>query len=505
MLRRLTALSLRRPRVVILTWVLAMIVGFGAAGMLFSSLDGDLDSPQSFESEQVWNRLHELAPSGSSIAAIVEGADVPESTIRALEAVPGVASVQAGPSADGEAVGIGVELAPGLSDGEEEDAAEAVEATVRAIDAPKVLVGGELLIDQEFSERAEKDAQRAELLSLPIALLVMAIVFGGIVAAGMPLAIAFAGVFSTMVALGVVASVMDVSLYALNVVIMLGIGLGIDYGLLMVSRFREERGAGFEIPDAVQRTMASSGRTVLFSAATVAAALSSLFVFPDATMRSLGIAGITVVLACMAAALTLMPALLGRFGHRLGVAQPASDHGWFARLAQLIQRRAALVAVVVSLFLLLLASPFLNARFDNLDVKSLPKSSETRQVAEAIDARFPGVTQEPVWIVADVAPDDPDRARVRRRCARARRRARRGGQRHLAGHGDGDRSLGRRARPTARSPSGWSVKLADSRRRSASRSAATRPRPSTTATDSRRASRGRSRSSSSRRSCCCSS
>jgi RND superfamily putative drug exporter len=336
----------------------------------------------------------------------VQGAPVPDATIAALEAVPHVASVQHGPSADGEVVAIGVQLDPNLSDEAESTAVDAVEPILRGIDAPEVLVGGELLVDREFSERAEQDAQRAELISLPIALIVMAIVFGGVVAAGLPLAIAFAGVFATMVALGVVASLTDVSLYALNVVIMLGIGLGIDYGLLMISRFREERGAGFETPEAVRRTMATSGRTVLFSAATVAAALSSLFVFPGATMRSLGIAGIGVVLACMAAAVTLMPALLGRFGHRLGVAAPASDHGWFARVAQLIQRRAALVAVVVSLFLIVLAAPFLNARFDNLDVKSLPKSSETRQVAEAIDARFPGVTQEPVWIVADIAADD---------------------------------------------------------------------------------------------------
>ena len=139
-----------------------------------------------------------------------------------------------------------MQLAPNLSDEAESRAVDAVEPILRGIDAPKVLVGGELLVDREFSERAEKDAQRAELISLPIALIVMAIVFGGVVAAGLPLAIAFAGVFATMVALGIVASVTDVSLYALNVVIMLGIGLGIDYGLLMISRFREERGAGFD-------------------------------------------------------------------------------------------------------------------------------------------------------------------------------------------------------------------------------------------------------------------
>jgi RND superfamily putative drug exporter len=406
-LRRTTSLALRRPRLVLLTWVVIAVLGIVATGALFSSLDTDLNSPASFESEQVGHRLDQLDPHGGSVAAIVEGAQVPDATIAKLQAVRGVASVQHGPSSDGAAIGIGVELRPNLSDGAENDAVATVASTLRGIDAPKVLVGGELLVDREFSDRAEKDAQRAELISLPIAIIVMAIVFGGIVAASLPLALAFGGVFATMIALGLVASVTDVSLYALNVVMMLGIGLGIDYGLLMVSRFREERGAGYEIPDAVRRTMASSGRTVVFSACTVAAALSSLLVFQDATMRSLGIAGITVVLACMIAALTLLPALLGRFGHRLGTATKAADEGFFARLARLISRRAGLVVVLVSLVLLTLAAPFLSARFDKLDVRALPKSSETRQVAEAVDQRFPGVTQEPVWAIAYVDRDDP--------------------------------------------------------------------------------------------------
>jgi RND superfamily putative drug exporter len=407
MLRRLTAIALRRPRTVIAAWALVTILGFASAGVLFSSLDADLDGPASFESEQVNARLDELDPSGGEIVAIVEGAAVSDATITELEAAPNVATVQHGPSDDGEATGIGVQLAPNMSDGAEEDTVSAVTSILRRIDAPNVLVGGELLVDEEFSTRAEKDAQRAELLSLPIALVVMTIVFGGVIAAGLPLAIAFSGVAATMIGLGVVASLTDVSLYALNVVIMLGIGLGIDYGLLMVSRFREERGAGHDVAGAVRRTMATSGRTVVFSALTVAASLSSLFVFEDATMRSLGIAGIAVVLACMAAGLTLLPALLGRFGHRLGAASAPSDHGWFARLARLIHRRAGFVVVLTAAFLALLAAPFLNARFDNLDVRSLPRSSETRQVAEAIDQRFGGVTQEPVWVVADVDPDDP--------------------------------------------------------------------------------------------------
>ncbi len=123
MLQRLASVSLRRPRLVIGSWVLVMIAGFAATGMLFSSLDGDLDSPSSYESEQVWQRLDELAPSGASMAAIVEGGQVSDAKVRELEGIDGVESVQAGPSADGEVVGVGIELAGNLSDGEEEETA----------------------------------------------------------------------------------------------------------------------------------------------------------------------------------------------------------------------------------------------------------------------------------------------------------------------------------------------------------------------------------------------
>jgi RND superfamily putative drug exporter len=235
----------------------------------------------------------------------------------------------------------------------------------------------------------------------------MALVLGSALAAGLPLAVALSGVGATSLALVGVSALTDVSLYAVNVTLMLGLGLGIDYGLLVISRFREERGAGHDVPGAVRRTMATAGRTVVFSAATVAVALLALVVFPDPTIRSLAYGGIGVVLATMAAALTLLPALLSRFGHRLSPRAPASSHGAFARLARLVQRRAVPVVVVVGAGLIVLGLPFANARFDDIGVHALPESSETRQVAEAIDARFPQVTAEPVVAVADADPDAP--------------------------------------------------------------------------------------------------
>jgi RND superfamily putative drug exporter len=407
MLDRLSSLAIRAPRRTVAVWLAVLVLGLGAAGALFSTLDADLDGAASFESERVGERLARMDPGGGEVVAVVDGAPVGDEVLDAVRARPGVAAVNALPSADGEATAIAVELAPGLGDGEEEDLVAAVAGDLRAIDAPEVLVGGELLLDEEVATLAEQDAQRGEMISLPVALVVMALVLGSALAAGLPLAVALSGVGATSLALVGVSALTDVSLYAVNVTLMLGLGLGIDYGLLVISRFREERGAGHDVPGAVRRTMATAGRTVVFSAATVAVALLALVVFPDPTIRSLAYGGIGVVLATMAAALTLLPALLSRFGHRLSPRAPASSHGAFARLARLVQRRAVPVVVVVGAGLIVLGLPFANARFDDIGVHALPESSETRQVAEAIDARFPQVTAEPVVAVADADPDAP--------------------------------------------------------------------------------------------------
>src|SRR5215207_9355887 len=153
MLNRLSSIALRAPRRVVAAWAVVFVLGLGAAGMLFSSLDADLDGASGFESERVAEGLGELDPGGGEVVGIVDGAPV----------APVV-----------------VERAGGLDDQEEEDAVEAASAELRAIDAPEVLVGGELLLDDEIAELAERDAQRAEMLSLPVALVVMAVVFGGV-------------------------------------------------------------------------------------------------------------------------------------------------------------------------------------------------------------------------------------------------------------------------------------------------------------------------------------
>ena len=407
MLQTLSSLAVRSPRRIVLAWLAVVVLGVVAAGVLFSDLEADLDAPRHRESERVNRELDRLDPGGDEVIAVAEVDPLPAGVTDGLAAIPGVAGVRSLPSDAGDATAIAVEIDPHLHGDRFDRTVGDVTAALRDIEAPRVVVGGETLLDEEIGDLAERDAQRAEALSLPAALVVMALVLGGVLAAGMPVSIALGGVGATMLGLFGLSMVTDVPVYAVNVATMLGIGLGIDYGLLMVSRFREEQGAGRSGPEAVARTMATAGRTVVFSACTVAVALSGLLVFDDPTIRALALAGMGVVLACMAAALTLLPALLARFGRRLGPARPAGPHGAFARLARTIQRRPVPVVLAVSAGLVLLAAPFVNARFDDTGVRSLPRSSETRQVAEAIDTRFSAITAEPVVALADADPDAP--------------------------------------------------------------------------------------------------
>jgi len=175
-----------------------------------------------------------------------------------------------------------------------------------------------------------------------------------------------------------------------NIITMLGLGLAVDYALLIVSRFREERAANPDVEVALLQTFVTAGRTVAFSGLTVAASLAGLLVFPDDFLRSMGLAGLAVVLLDMVAALTLLPALLSLLGHRVrpGRQSPGEGRvvGWLVRAVR--GRRAIAVIVVVAPLLALAALPFLSVRFADPDARSLPRSTESRQIAEAISGRF---------------------------------------------------------------------------------------------------------------------
>jgi putative drug exporter of the RND superfamily len=301
-----------------------------------------------------------------------------------------------------------VELETGMPGGGFDRAVDRVGERLRAVDAPRVLVGGDEIAREEFQDQAQEDLERGETLALPVMLVLLLLVFRGFVAAVTPLLVAVLAVAGALLILLGVSHVADISAYSVNVITMLGLGLAVDYSLLVISRFREERAAGLELPEAIERTLATAGRTVAFSGLTVAAALCGLLAFAEPFLRSLAWGGIGVVLVAMVAAVTLVPALLGLWGRRIrpGPA-PATDRGVFYRLSRVVQRAAPVIVVAVAALLVLLAVPFRHARLENSGLESLPRSSASRQLFDTVDARFAGGGTDPIVVVVESVPGSP--------------------------------------------------------------------------------------------------
>ncbi len=430
MFQKLGRFTYRRRRWIAAIWLVIFVGGIAMGGTAMKRLSSDMHGGNDAESQQVAERLRDLDPNGGRVVAIVDGASVDSPHVKS-EVQAAAAELRARPDVkvvydyystgmpalvakDGQASLVAVELSKPADRNAGKATTDAVTERLRHIDAPTVKVGGDALLGAEFEHAAEKDLSKGESAALPIAMVAMIVIFGGVVAAGLPLIIAFVAVASCMFVLLAATGFTEVSVFAINVISMLGLGLGIDYGLLLVSRFKEERGAGREIPEAVERTVATAGMTVAFSGLTVATALAGLFAFDNPTFRSFGIAGIGVVTMSMAAALTLLPALLGLWGKRIKPAKAPKgvggdrDHGYFARLARIVQKRAVAVVAVVGIALAALAVPFLSARFQASDARSLPRSSETRAVALTMAERFPAVGAEPVKVIADADASSPE-------------------------------------------------------------------------------------------------
>jgi RND superfamily putative drug exporter len=416
----------RRRVPVALAWLVLLGVGLGVGGEVFGRLGTGSGLRDDAESVVVADLLSRVAGGGSPITGLVDGRQAGDPVFRAeiddaaddLEAIPGVGRVT-GPFIEGEpvpglvardggAVLVRVELEAGLRGRDHQQAVERVAGRLRAIDAPRVLVGGEERAREEFQERAQEDLERGEALALPVMLALLLLVFRGVVAAVTPLLVAVVAVAGALLILLGVSEVADISAYSVNVVTMLGLGLAVDYSLLVISRFREERAAGLELPAAIERTLATAGRTVAFSGLTVAAALCGLLAFAEPFLRSLAWGGIGVVLVAMVAAVTLVPALLGIWGRRIRSGRAArSDQGVFYRLSRLVQRSAPVIVVVVAAVLVLLALPFRHARLENSGLESLPRSSESRQLFDTVRTRFQSGGTDPVVVVVESAPGSP--------------------------------------------------------------------------------------------------
>ena len=266
-------------------------------------------------------------------------------------------------------------------------------------------VGGFTPTEAAINHEVTSDIGRAEGLSMPVLLVLLLIIFGGLAAASLPLAIGGVAILGSFTALRLLTLATPVSIYSINITTILGLGLAIDYGLFVVGRFREELRRSGSTEAALARTMATAGRTVAVSGTTVAVALASLMLFPEVFLRSMGYGGVATVLVDMLAALTVLPALLAVLGPlvnalrvRRSAGRPRASEtsgGWY-RLAHSVMRRPVAYAAVIVVVLLALGAPFLRVVWGGTDARVLPATAQPRIVAEALARDFPGNPTAPI-------------------------------------------------------------------------------------------------------------
>ncbi len=277
-----------------------------------------------------------------------------------------------------------------------------------------VTTGGETAINVDLRREVGESLAIAESIAVPVTMVLLILAFGSLVSAMLPLAIGGIAIVGTFAELAVLGTLTDVSVFTINLTTAMGLGLAIDYALLLVSRFREQLHRGATVEEAVVTTVATAGRTIIFSAAAVAAALSSLLVFPQFFLRSFAYAGIGVVAIAALAAIVVVPALLavlgpkvdkGRLFARRGRAAHGPESPFWGRLASAVMRRPVLAALPVVAALLLAASPLTGIEFASPDQKVLPTTADSRVVADTVRDSFPSGRTSVVDIVADGQPD----------------------------------------------------------------------------------------------------
>ncbi|MDX3616791.1 MMPL family transporter [Streptomyces europaeiscabiei] len=284
----------------------------------------------------------------------------------------------------------------------------------------EVKVGGILAVRHEMQTIIQEDLLRAEMIALPVTLVLLVMVFGSAVAALLPLGVGIVAILGTNAILRGLTEVTDVSVFALNLTTAMGLGLAIDYALFIVRRFREELATGADSLTAVATTLRTAGRTVLFSALTVAVSLAAMMVFPQYFLKSFAYAGIAVVLLAAAAALILLPAALVLLGERVnawdlrklfkrrktsdteGSDSPVAEDGaaW-GRMAALVMRRAPYFAIATTAGLVLLGLPFLGVKFGTADDRQLPSTAESHVVQQHLRDGFPGTPGGGLAVLAE--------------------------------------------------------------------------------------------------------
>ena len=273
-----------------------------------------------------------------------------------------------------------------------------------AVPGTTVQLAGSVVLADTTSTLSTEDLAKAEIISLPVVLILLLFLFGSLVAASLPVLVGGAAVLGSLGILHAIAGVHEVNSFAVNVASLLGLGMAIDYGLFMVGRFREEQSAGRTPAEAVRRTVATAGRTVVFSATLLMIALAGLLLFPQGFLKSLAYGGLAAVGLAALLSLTLLPALLAILGPRvdkLPIKLPGrgKEGTFWGRLAAAVLRRPVVVALPILAGLIVLAAPIAGVRFGEADERTLPAGNSARQAIEALKADYPQLSSNGLPIV----------------------------------------------------------------------------------------------------------
>jgi len=416
-----------RPKRTLAAWLVAVLVSFVVIGLLLGDAltsDGDVTSnPESKQAEALIHESFPPKPTASEIIVVRSErhtvADAAfEATVLALskraDALPAVAETQSYFASDEESLvskDRHATMVPVITRGDDVIPLVELVQSVDGRDGFQVSITGSLTADADFEKLSEEDLQKGELfIGLPAALIILVLVFGAVVAGLVPVILGLLSIVIAVALTALVGQAFEVSFFVVNMISAMGLALGIDYALFILSRFREERGRGLEKLDAIVASGATASRAVLFSGIAFVLAMCGMLLVPDTILRSLALGAILVGIVSVVAALTLLPAVLSLLGDRVNALQvpvigrrainsAGSESPFWSRLVGGVMRRPLLSLVAATALLLALALPVLSINTGFSGLSTLPDRFPSKQGFDALNRDFPGTGVDPAQIV----------------------------------------------------------------------------------------------------------
>jgi RND superfamily putative drug exporter len=424
MFEKLGSAIVRRKKLIFTLFVAAIIASGGIGSAVFGKLESGGYSDLNSDSAKAFEYLTDVFKVKEPVVVLVvetkDGLTKPESVAAAtkleqeIKSIPGVESTLSYWSAGG---------APSLKSSDGNSAFlfiysksvewEAIESLGEQVGKKydgnyenlRIYASGTGVFASAINKKIADDIKLSEAISIPLTFILLVFVFGGLVASGMPLLVGVSAILGSFLVMYLLTLFTGVSIFALNLITGLGLGLGIDYSLLIVNRFREELHAGKSVDEAIKRTVSTAGKTVFYSGLTIVITLASLMLFPLMFLKSFGYAGVTVVIMAVLGSLVALPALLAILGKNIDKAvirksaiTPKEDGRW-AQTARFVMRRPLAVVVLSLVFLSILAAPIKNIVFSQVDSRVLPANNPAAFASKIISDRFPGQEGNPVEIV----------------------------------------------------------------------------------------------------------